>query len=508
MQSIGHDLRRGLNNFSTGNYKNINKWLGELKNIDSSLKTLDKEITTNAKLIAAWGSNEGDDLTDVCQRMTQLMEEVGLIQHAFSIQHTTHRKLIKSLKTQEMLLDDNRKKKHDLTNQIAKQQKSSKENPIKLMELQNALERVSAELLGQELELLQYKRVTIRDAFNVQFDAMIEYAEKMALIAGYGRQITNVIDCGPQPVERNSLYCGAEYTAAAINQVKIAVTSWHPQPIGAAIRPHIAPSQDELALSAAAIAYNNRTPPMDHQHSNGTPGSQSPGENWQDVRMLNVGASQVDLNDGQGSDHEHWRKEVLGTDERRDSYQPPPEATPDASPYITSQQINQLQEQQRHLQMEQQRVYQNNQSMYSPSPSPSPTNQSYHHTAASVAASLRKSNNDNYGGSGVNGSTGGSNNGSTNISGRPFTPTMLRRNDTSEYGSTGSPNSGMNNGGFGQYQSSSYDSRSPSRGGYRMGFTDPRERNRVDNPDHYKTEFNSSPIASRYSRSTAIMDEK
>lgn len=56
------------------NYKNINKWLAELKNIDSSLKTLDKEISTNAKLISAWGSNEGEDLTDICQRMTQLME--------------------------------------------------------------------------------------------------------------------------------------------------------------------------------------------------------------------------------------------------------------------------------------------------------------------------------------------------------------------------------------------------------------------------------------------------
>jgi len=45
-----------------------------MKNIDSSLKTLDKEISADAKLIAAWGSTEGDDLTDVCMRMSQLME--------------------------------------------------------------------------------------------------------------------------------------------------------------------------------------------------------------------------------------------------------------------------------------------------------------------------------------------------------------------------------------------------------------------------------------------------
>jgi len=45
-----------------------------MKNIDSSLKTLDKEISADAKLVAAWGASEGDDLTDVCQRMAQLME--------------------------------------------------------------------------------------------------------------------------------------------------------------------------------------------------------------------------------------------------------------------------------------------------------------------------------------------------------------------------------------------------------------------------------------------------
>jgi hypothetical protein len=45
-----------------------------MKNIDSSLKTLDKEISADAKLTAAWGSTEGDDLTDVCLRMSQLME--------------------------------------------------------------------------------------------------------------------------------------------------------------------------------------------------------------------------------------------------------------------------------------------------------------------------------------------------------------------------------------------------------------------------------------------------
>ena len=60
----------------------MNKWLAEMKNIDSSLKTLDKEISAEAKLTAAWGANEGDDLTDVCLRMSQLMEVTPNLNHS------------------------------------------------------------------------------------------------------------------------------------------------------------------------------------------------------------------------------------------------------------------------------------------------------------------------------------------------------------------------------------------------------------------------------------------
>ncbi|CAO3571323.1 unnamed protein product [Mortierella alpina] len=503
MQSIGHDLRRGLNNFTLGNYKNINKWLAELKNIDSSLKTLDKEISTNAKLISAWGCN-GEDLTDICQRMTQLMEEVGLIHQAYSLQHTAYRKMIKGLKTQEMALDDNRKKKQDLTNQIAKQQKSSKENPIKMMELQNAYERVSAELLAQELDLLQFKRLTIRDAFNAQFDAMIEFAEKMALIAGFGRQITNVIDVGPQEAEKATLYGGAEYTAAAINQVRVAVTSWQAQPVDGPIRAHIAPTQDDLALSAAAAAYNS-SPTQHYRADSYSPtGSHSNSHSFangeDDVQILKLNASHTSLNEN-GNDYDNWKQEIHGAADRADDYLSPPATNPDATPYVKTQQINHLQEQQRQLQLEQQRAYQQNLS--------SPSQQHYQNAAATVANGLRHSSPDGYG----SGNGGGAGHASSSLGGRPFTPTTLRRSDTTDMYTASSHASPSPSYSSYQHQPASYESSMspvPARG-YRLGFVDPRERSRMermDNSDLYKSDIGTT-AGPRYPRSTAaVMDEK
>ncbi|KAF9947057.1 hypothetical protein BGZ70_002894, partial [Mortierella alpina] len=448
------------------NYKNINKWLAELKNIDSSLKTLDKEISTNAKLISAWGCNEGEDLTDICQRMTQLME------------HTAYRKMIKGLKTQEMALDDNRKKKQDLTNQIAKQQKSSKENPIKMMELQNAYERVSAELLAQELDLLQFKRLTIRDAFNAQFDAMIEFAEKMALIAGFGRQITNVIDVGPQEAEKTTLYGGAEYTAAAINQVRVAVTSWQAQPVDGPIRAHIAPTQDDLALSAAAAAYNS-SPTQHYRADSYSPtGSHSNSHSFangeDDVQVLKLNASHTSLNEN-GNDYDSWKQEIHGAADRADDYLSPPATNPDTTPYNLS----------------------------------SPSQQHYQNAAATVANGLRHSSPDGYG----NGSGGGAGHGSSTLGGRPFTPTTLRRSDTTDMYTASSHASPSPSYSSYQHQPASYESSVspvPARG-YRLGFVDPRERSRMermDNSDLYKSDIGTT-AGPRYPRSTAVvMDEK
>ncbi|KAK3842858.1 MAG: Eisosome component PIL1-domain-containing protein [Linnemannia gamsii] len=445
MQSIGHDLRRGLNNINPlgKDYKHINKWLAEMKNIDSSLKTLDKESTAEAKLIATWGSNEGDDLADVCLRMSQLMEEVGLIQQAYAIRHVAYRKTIKSIKTQEMTLDENRKKKHDLTTQLVKLQKSTKENPIKMMELQNGLERVTAELLSQELELMQFKRVTLKEAFDAKFDAMLEYSEKMALIAGYGRAITLVIDTETQVSDRMRIYTGAEYTAGAVNQVKTAVSQWQPQPMNSApvARSQSVMSQDELALSAAATAYITKTPPKHHSFVS----TQSPPHGY---------ASGHDSADaGQGNLQAH------ASPDQEHSYVVPPQNITHA------QQLGQIHDQQRQLELEQQRLYQQNLSSYSPERSPS---QLHYQNAA-----------------------GGSNGASSGVAGG-YTPAMPRRSDTQElHPSPNNPSTSQGYGGYSQYDNATYASAAPARN-YRLGFVDPRERSQMemDNADTYKTEVN------------------
>lgn len=358
------------------------------------------------------------------------------------------------------------------------------------MELQSALERVSAELLAQELQLLQFKRVTIRDAFNAQFDAMIEFGEKMALIAGFGRQITNVIDCGAQDAHSSTLYSGSEYTAAALNQVKVAVTTWQPQPVD---NPTHQPSEDDLATT-----YINRTPPpMSEQYaeshsSDSTPhydehaGNKSSGY-WNEVQMLKGNQSETSLHDGQGSEFEGWKRELQDSGSHSGDYISPPDSNPDASPFLKSQQVNQLHEQQRQLHIEQQRARQQSGSY---SPKPSPSQQHYQNAAATVATGLRRS-------SDTLGTPGGGV--------RALTP--HRRESSDRYHPQRSASPGPNYISY-QHQSASYDPNSAPVRGLRLGFSDPRDRHRSDSSDMYKSDIGSNSIASRFTRTPVIMDEK
>lgn len=323
------------------------------------------------------------------------------------------------------------------------------------MELQNGLERVTAELLGQELELMQFKRITVKQAFDAKFDAMLEYSEKMALIAGYGRAITLVIDTDTQVADRMRIYNGAEYTGAAVNQVKAAVSSWQPQPMETSARPNNEPSQDELALAAAAAAYNSSTPRMSGAYATSATHDQTGSSNFQEV--------------------EPEQGYLLSSKSREDAASFISKNSNQVS-NSNADQISRIQEQERQLEQEQQRLYQQNLASYSPVHSP---RQQEYEAAGVGGASTAPA----------------------------YTPSMPRRSNTQDfysppptqggYDTVTSSSAGYGGAGgypqpgYGHYDASTYQSvagQAPARN-YHLGFIDPRERSQIENGEVYKAEI-------------------
>jgi hypothetical protein len=100
--------------------------------------------------------------------------------------------------------------KQKITDQIA-QLKYKDPNSPKVTVLEQELVRAEAESLVAEAQLSNITREKVKSAFTYQFDAMREHAEKVAMIAGYGKHLLELIDDTPvTPGETRPAYDGYE----------------------------------------------------------------------------------------------------------------------------------------------------------------------------------------------------------------------------------------------------------------------------------------------------------
>jgi Eisosome component PIL1 len=104
--------------------------------------------------------------------------------------------------------------KQKITDEIAKLKYKEPTSP-KITVLEQELVRAEAESLVAEAQLSNITREKVKAAFNYQFDAIREHCEKLAIIAGYGKHLTELIDDSPvTPGETREGYDGYEASRA------------------------------------------------------------------------------------------------------------------------------------------------------------------------------------------------------------------------------------------------------------------------------------------------------
>ena len=93
--------------------------------------------------------------------------------------------------------------------------------------LEQELVRAEAESLVAEAQLSNITREKLKAAFTYQFDALREHSEKMAIIAGYGKHLLELVDDSPvTPGETRNAYDGYEASKAIIQDCEDALTNW------------------------------------------------------------------------------------------------------------------------------------------------------------------------------------------------------------------------------------------------------------------------------------------
>lgn len=156
-----------------------------------------------AESIKAWAANEGEDLQDVLGKLSLLFDHYATSQNRFNAHLSTIRQHFKSIRSREESLAELRARKRSLGTKIEgverKLHKMSPENKelmkttSQLKELRLEMENLRTELSAEQAAIGDYKRRTTKEAMSIKCAGLLEFAEKMSVVAEVGKLIIEEI---------------------------------------------------------------------------------------------------------------------------------------------------------------------------------------------------------------------------------------------------------------------------------------------------------------------------
>ncbi|KAF8428183.1 Eisosome component PIL1-domain-containing protein [Tirmania nivea] len=198
------------------------------KNVMRSMELVGRERREVARHLSVWGEECDEDVSDITDKLGVLIYEIGELEDQFIDKYDQYRVTIKSIRNIEASVQPSRDRKQKITDQIAQLKYKDPESP-KIVVLEQELVRAEAESLVAEAQLSNITREKIKAAFNYQFDALREHCEKVAMIAGYGKHLLELIDDTPvTPGETREAYDGYEASKSIIQDCEQALIHWIP----------------------------------------------------------------------------------------------------------------------------------------------------------------------------------------------------------------------------------------------------------------------------------------
>lgn len=213
------------------------------KNVLRSMEVAANERRDSAKQLSLWGLENDDDVSDITDKLGVLIYEVSELDDQFIDRYDQYRLTLKSIRDIEGSVQPSRDRKDKVTDKIAYLKYKDPESP-KIEVLEQELVRAEAESLVAEAQLSNITRSKLRAAFNYQFDSIIEHSEKIALIAGYGKALLELLDDAPvTPGETRPAYDGYDASKQIIVDAEAALNEWTLD--SAQVKPSLSFKQDE-----------------------------------------------------------------------------------------------------------------------------------------------------------------------------------------------------------------------------------------------------------------------
>ena len=206
--------------------RKLNQLIKIEKNVLRSLELVSNQRKAAAKQLSLWGLENDDDVSDISDKLGVLIYEVSELDDQFIDRYDQYRLTLKSIRDIEKSVQPSRDRKDKISDKIAYLKYKDPQSP-KLEILEQEAIRAEAESLVAEAQLTNITRSKLRAAFNYQFDSIIEHSEKLALIAGYGKAMLELLDDTPVvPGETRPAYDGYEASKQIIVDAEQALSNW------------------------------------------------------------------------------------------------------------------------------------------------------------------------------------------------------------------------------------------------------------------------------------------
>lgn len=241
------------------------------KNVMRAIEVCSRERRDAARQLSLWGADNEDDVSDITDKLGVLIYEIGELEDQFIDRYDQYRITIKSIRDIEGSVQPSRDRKHKITDQIAYLKYKDPQSP-KISILEQELVRAEAESLVAEAQLSNITREKLKASFSYQFDSIREYAEKVALIAGYGKALLELLDDSPvTPGETRPSYDGYEASKQIIIDCENALATWTFET--AAVKPtlsfKVGDYEDELADDVDNLHVEDEEWNEEHQQAVG-----------------------------------------------------------------------------------------------------------------------------------------------------------------------------------------------------------------------------------------------
>lgn len=236
--SSGHAFRKSTAGaFGPDLSKKLSQLVKMEKNVMRSMELVGRERREVARQLSIWGEENDEDVSDITDKLGVLIFEIGELEDQFVDRYDQYRVTMKSIRNIESSVQPSRDRKQKITDQIAQLKYKDPLSP-KIVVLEQELVRAEAESLVAEAQLSNITREKLKGAFSYQFDALMEHSEKLAIIAGYGKHLLELIDEAPvTPGETRPQYDGYDQSKNIIQDCEDALTNWTPET--AVIRPRL-----------------------------------------------------------------------------------------------------------------------------------------------------------------------------------------------------------------------------------------------------------------------------